>query len=224
VLDLNGVVGRPARSTLTVDGKQKGTSEVKTLIVSAVFAVIAGMPPSIAEVGAKTPGRHSSLMTAKPAQARLSASDESRLSAMIAQHKKLRLRLPEEYRHELDRLTVLMRKHLFAALPRANLLASATQMVRKIISGVTPAEARNLSEYVLGGIASGDAIGATAGGSSQTELLNATKEMQETQMSFNLQYLQLQSQMQHENRSYTAISNIMKTKHETVKNSISNVR
>ena len=53
---------------------------------------------------------------------------------------------------------------------------------------------------------------------------SATKQMQETQMSFNLQYLQLQSQMQHENRSYTAISNIMKTKHDTVKNSISNIR
>jgi len=62
------------------------------------------------------------------------------------------------------------------------------------------------------------------GSSGQDELLNATKGMQETQMSFNLQYLQLQSQMQHENRSYTAVSNIMKTKHDTVKNSISNVR
>jgi hypothetical protein len=59
---------------------------------------------------------------------------------------------------------------------------------------------------------------------SQAELLQATKQMQEAQMSFNLQYLQLQSQMQNENRSYTAISNIMKTKHDTVKNSISNVR
>jgi ribulose kinase len=71
----------------------------------------------------------------------------------------------------------------------------------------------------------GGAIGAAAGGGGgQDQLLNATKQMQETQMSFNLQYLQLQSQMQHENRSYTAISNIMKTKHDTVKNSISNVR
>lgn len=61
-------------------------------------------------------------------------------------------------------------------------------------------------------------------GAGQSQLLNATKQMQETQMSFNLQYLQLQSQMQHENRSYTAVSNIMKTKHDTVKNSISNVR
>jgi len=64
----------------------------------------------------------------------------------------------------------------------------------------------------------------TANPGGQDQLLNATKQMQETQMSFNLQYLQLQSQMQHENRSYTAVSNIMKTKHDTVKNSISNVR
>jgi hypothetical protein len=62
------------------------------------------------------------------------------------------------------------------------------------------------------------------GGKSQSHLLAATKEMQETQMSFNLQYLQLQSQMQQDNRSYSAVSNIMKTKHDTVKNSISNVR
>ncbi len=60
--------------------------------------------------------------------------------------------------------------------------------------------------------------------SGQDQLLNATKQMQDTQMSFNLQCLQLQSQAQHENRSATAISNVMKTKHDTVKNSISNVR
>jgi hypothetical protein len=58
----------------------------------------------------------------------------------------------------------------------------------------------------------------------QALLLCAAKQMQETQMSFNLQYLQLQSQMQNENRSYTAVSNIMKTKHDTVKNSIANIR
>jgi hypothetical protein len=54
--------------------------------------------------------------------------------------------------------------------------------------------------------------------------LAATKKMQETLMSFNLQYLQLQSRMQRENRAFTAVSNVMKTKHDTVKNSISNVR
>jgi phosphotransferase system HPr-like phosphotransfer protein len=49
-------------------------------------------------------------------------------------------------------------------------------------------------------------------------------ELQQLQAAFNAQYLHLQAQMQNENRSYTSISNIMKTKHDTVKNSISNVR
>ena len=49
-------------------------------------------------------------------------------------------------------------------------------------------------------------------------------ELGDGAMSFNLQYLQLQSQMQQENRAYTAVSNIMKTKHDTAKNSISNIR
>jgi hypothetical protein len=66
--------------------------------------------------------------------------------------------------------------------------------------------------------------GMNTGGDSSNALLSATKQMQETQMSFNLQYLQLQNQMQNENRSYTCMSNIMKTKHDTCKNSISNVR
>jgi hypothetical protein len=74
------------------------------------------------------------------------------------------------------------------------------------------------------GVGRGNPIGAAAGGDSQAQLLQATQQMQETEMSFNLQYLQLQSQMQAENRSYTAVSGIMKVKHDTVKNSINNVR
>ena len=64
----------------------------------------------------------------------------------------------------------------------------------------------------------------STGASTQTQLLQATKQMQQTQSSFNTQYLQLQSHIQNENRQYTAVSNIMKTKHETVKNTISNIR
>lgn len=55
-------------------------------------------------------------------------------------------------------------------------------------------------------------------------MMDATEQMQEMQMSFNLQYLSLQNQMQNENRQFTMVSNIMKTKHDTVKNSISNIR
>ena len=61
-------------------------------------------------------------------------------------------------------------------------------------------------------------------GTSQSQLMQATKNMQEAQMSFNLQYLQLQNSMQNENRQFTMVSNIMKTKHDTVKNSISNIK
>jgi hypothetical protein len=65
---------------------------------------------------------------------------------------------------------------------------------------------------------------AAACGASCGQLLNATKQMQETQMSFNMQYLAMQNAMQNENQAYVLVSNIMKTKHDTVKNSISNVR
>ena len=58
---------------------------------------------------------------------------------------------------------------------------------------------------------------ATAAGSPRVTL-------DQVQMSFNMQYLQLQAQMQHENRLYSAVSAIMKTKHDTVKNAISNIR
>ncbi len=43
-------------------------------------------------------------------------------------------------------------------------------------------------------------------------------------MSYNLQYLQLQDQMQNDNRQYTAVSNIMRDKHDTVANAIANIR
>jgi hypothetical protein len=66
--------------------------------------------------------------------------------------------------------------------------------------------------------------GGQSSGNSQQDLINQTKDMQEMMASFNLQYLQLQEKMQAENRSFTTVSNVMKTKHDTAKSSISNVR
>jgi predicted RNase H-like nuclease (RuvC/YqgF family) len=42
--------------------------------------------------------------------------------------------------------------------------------------------------------------------------------------SFDMQYLNLQEKMQDESRRFTMLSNISKTKHDTVKNSIGNIR
>lgn len=83
----------------------------------------------------------------------------------------------------------------------------------------------DLNKKMDGLIRTVNAVAAGLGSaSSSAQLLAATKQMQETQMSFNLQYLQLQEQMQNENREYTVVSNIMKTKQDTVKNSIHNIR
>jgi nitrous oxide reductase len=64
---------------------------------------------------------------------------------------------------------------------------------------------------------------AAKGDSGAMQLL-ATKEMQEMNQSFNLQYLELQQNMQNENRKFTTLSNVMKTKHDTAKATINNVR
>jgi len=79
----------------------------------------------------------------------------------------------------------------------------------------------------LGSLASdwSDTIESQAsGGSESAQLMIATQEMAEMNQSFNLQYLQLQQKMQSDNRKFTAMSNIMKTKHDTAKSAINNVR
>ncbi len=50
------------------------------------------------------------------------------------------------------------------------------------------------------------------------------EKMQEMNQSFNLQYLMLQQHMQDESRRFSLLSNIMKEKHDTAKNSIGNLR
>lgn len=40
----------------------------------------------------------------------------------------------------------------------------------------------------------------------------------------NLYYLQLQERISAENRAYTAVSNVLKARHDTMKNAISNIR
>ena len=79
-------------------------------------------------------------------------------------------------------------------------------------------------EAAYDGINSAAYSAPTKRGKSLAPAGSASTQLKEMQLSFNMQYLQLQQQMQNENRSYTAISNIMKTKHDTAKNSISNVR
>jgi hypothetical protein len=70
--------------------------------------------------------------------------------------------------------------------------------------------------------AKGESACGSAKGQDQSSAVS--QQMAEMQMSFNLQYLQLQNKMQNENRQFTLVSNIMKTKHDTARNSINNIR
>ena len=73
-------------------------------------------------------------------------------------------------------------------------------------------------------------VGSTISGSGKVPTGNGAdpfssgRDFLEMQASFNMQYLMLQQQMQSENRQFTTLSNVMKTKHDTAKNAINNVR
>jgi hypothetical protein len=69
------------------------------------------------------------------------------------------------------------------------------------------------------GFAGGAADAAPAGG----DLIEATRTLQQQAQSFNVQYLQLQENMQRESREFTALSNVMKVRHDTSKAAIANI-
>lgn len=70
-----------------------------------------------------------------------------------------------------------------------------------------------------GGAAGGAA--STAGG--EGDVLEATRALQQEARTFNLQYLQLQENMQRESREFQALSNVMKVKHDSAKAAINNI-
>jgi hypothetical protein len=68
----------------------------------------------------------------------------------------------------------------------------------------------------------GGVTGAAAAGT-QGDLIEATRALQQEAQAMNLQYLQLQEQMQRESREYTALTNVMKVKHDSARAAISNI-
>jgi hypothetical protein len=94
--------------------------------------------------------------------------------------------------------------------------------IRVSSPGLSDAESKALADHSILSIGASISSG-SASSQSTGQLLSATQAMQGTQMSFNMQYLQLQNSMQNDNRQFTMVSNIMKAKHGTVKCSISNI-
>ncbi|HEY7726510.1 MAG TPA: hypothetical protein VH880_14330 [Anaeromyxobacteraceae bacterium] len=62
-----------------------------------------------------------------------------------------------------------------------------------------------------------------AAGGHGPDLLEATRALQLQAQSFNLQYLHLQEALQREGREFTAISNVMKARHDAARAAIANI-
>jgi hypothetical protein len=56
------------------------------------------------------------------------------------------------------------------------------------------------------------------------DLVQAVTQMEQAWSSYSLQYLALKHAVDEESREFTTVSNVMKTKHDATKNSISNIR
>lgn len=82
-------------------------------------------------------------------------------------------------------------------------------------SGTRPTVASGSAESPTGA-----APGTTGGAQESSSVESALAQSQE----FNLYYLQLQEQLAAENRTYSAMSNVLKARHDTVKNAIGNIR
>lgn len=79
---------------------------------------------------------------------------------------------------------------------------------------------------VLGGVNMGSTVGGSAnyvpgGGGSAVGDMNQSLIQSQSE---NAQMMKLQMSMQRENLVFTSVSNVLKTRHDTAKNSISNVR
>jgi len=69
----------------------------------------------------------------------------------------------------------------------------------------------------------GNQVGSGAGGD-KWELLRAQERLQDEGLSNSLRLLELQRKMNQETQKYTAISNVMKARHEMAKAAINNIR
>lgn len=186
------------------------TLALSARLQAAVLLVVAALALKPNFVAAET--------AAATVHAQRASDDAAPFDTLVAEHRAIRAKLGTNDQRTLDKLTARIRDLLVGHPLRKGLWETTTAALKTSGMKVSVRERSVLATYLLDAIAARDDM--------PDALLHAQSalDLQEAQMSFNLQYLQLQSQMQEENRSYASISAIMKTKHDTVKNSIANVR
>lgn len=86
--------------------------------------------------------------------------------------------------------------------------------------GVSP---RGLGQVVGSPLATGGAALAGGAGAGQSDAAGIESSLAQSQ-EMNLYYLQIQETVNAQNRSFTALSNVLKAEHDTVKTAIGNIR
>jgi hypothetical protein len=101
-------------------------------------------------------------------------------------------------------------------------LAGAVELAAPFVPGGTVVSAAVRSATAA---ATGTAIAAaaTTGTGGETDVLAATRALQQQSQSDNLQYLQLQEDMQRENRQFTTLSNVLRVEHDSARAAIQNI-
>ncbi len=100
----------------------------------------------------------------------------------------------------------------------ASVLPGSPMMAYALRSGSAPSAAPNLQRSPSGPVALGmsqETIAPAAGGIEGS--LQQSQDM-------NLYYLQVQESVNSQNRTFTALSNVLKAQHDTVKTAIGNIR
>jgi hypothetical protein len=109
--------------------------------------------------------------------------------------------------------------------------ASGSGMAGGPYVGVMNTSAGAVPSTNLPGTGSGPSIGggsstlgtSVGAGGSVGDQVNMNSSLK-TMMDDNVKLLNMQSSMQHESQIFTAVSNVMKSRHDTTKNSIGNIR
>jgi hypothetical protein len=119
------------------------------------------------------------------------------------------------------------------AVPGGTFLLGAIRAATQPTPGSAPVTA---AAPFVGGSAlasptfAGGAAGSPAGSptaapaTGETDVMASARALQAESQAYNAQYLQLQEAMQRENREFTAISNVMKVKHDTARAAIGNIQ
>jgi hypothetical protein len=117
-----------------------------------------------------------------------------------------------------------------AAEGLASGIAAGVELAAPYVPGgmVLSAAVRGAANASRGSAASPGSTGSPVGGAASGpdgdgDIVQATRALQQEARTFNLQYLQLQEGMQRESREFSALSNVMRVKHDTAKSAINNI-